>query len=136
MVHAFFIFIFITMKKIFLLLTFLLCTHVAWANKVVEVEGINYCIDVYDKIAYVTGGKNYTGSVVILSSIEVNGITYPVTSLGPYCFKNCATLTSINIPNSVTWFLDNCFEGCTGLSSITIPNSVKGLGQNCFLNCI
>ena len=58
-----------------------------------------------------------------------------MTSLGGRCFENCASLTSITIPNSVTELGKACFGGCTSLTSITIPNSVTSLGWYCFGGC-
>lgn len=57
-----------------------------------------------------------------------------VQSIGMDAFNNCAGLTSITIPNSVTsiagwsfWF--------TGLTSINIPSSVTNIGENPFGGC-
>ncbi len=61
-----------------------------------------------------------------LTSINIpNSVTY----LGS--FRGCTSLTSINIPNSVTYL--GSFSDCTSLTSITIPNSVTYLGG--FINC-
>ena len=130
------------MKKLFFLLTFLLCTSMAWAYDV-EVDGIYYTLNQTNKTAAVTfkGSSydsydyEYTGKVVIPENFIYDGITYSVTSLGDWCFYKCTGLTSITIPNSVTSLGDGCFWGCTGLTSITIPNSVTSLGWGCFSGC-
>ena len=44
----------------------------------------------------------YSGNVVIPSSVTYSGNTYAVTSIGKYAFYECSGLTSITIPNSVT----------------------------------
>ena len=108
------------MKKLFLLLTLLLCTSMAWAHDV-EVDGIYYNLNQTYKTATVTFkgfsfssyDNEYSGEVVIPENFIYDGITYSVTSLG-----------------------DKCFRGCTGLTSITIPNSVTSLGGGCFIGCI
>ena len=131
------------MKKLFLLLTLLLCTSMAWAHDV-EVDGIYYNLNQTNKTAAVTfmGSSydsyynEYSGKVVIPEKFIYDGITYSVTSLGNYCFYRCTGLTSITIPNSVTSLGDYCFLDCTGLTSITIPNSVTSLGGSCFDGCI
>ena len=51
------------------------------------------------------------------------------------CFEQCSSLTSINIPNSVTSIGDWAFSGCSSLTSVTIPNSVTSIGGNAFYNC-
>ena len=121
------------MKKLFFLLTLLLCTSMAWAHDV-EVDGIYYNLNQTNKTATVTfmGSSydsyynEYLGEVVIPQKFIYDGITYSVTSLGDGCFYRCTGLTSITIPNSVTSLGDLCFSGCTGLTSITIPNSEIG----------
>ena len=130
------LFIFFTMKKLFLLLTLLLCTSMAWAYDV-EVDGIYYNLNQSNKTAQVTYPSNnkYTGDKCIPEFISVEGTIYVVTSLGNWCFSGCTGLTSIDIPNSVTSLEDGCFEGCTGLTSIDIPNSVTSLGVSCFRGC-
>ncbi|MFY7884855.1 MAG: leucine-rich repeat protein, partial [Dolichospermum sp.] len=47
----------------------------------------------------------------------------------------CSSLTSINIPNSVTSIGAYAFDGCTSLTSITIPESVTSMGENAFNGC-
>ena len=72
--------------------------------------------------------NNYvSGGVVIPSSVEYNGATYSVTSIGRDAFMNCPDLISISIPNTVTSIGGFAFRDCTGLISITIPNSVTSI---------
>ena len=58
-----------------------------------------------------------------------------VTRIGSCAFDKCESLTSITIPNSVTWIDDHAFLGCKSLTSITIPNSVSVIGKDAFLGC-
>ena len=57
-----------------------------------------------------------------------------VTSIGNYAFS-CFSLTSIDIPNSVTSIGDDAFFGCDSLPSITIPDSVTSIGDGAFGQC-
>ena len=44
---------------------------------------------------------NYSNTTLVIpSSVEYNGITYTVTSIGAQAFMNCKSLTAITIPNS------------------------------------
>lgn len=52
-----------------------------------------------------------------------------------HCFYNCAILTRITIPSSVTSLGIDCFYNCAALASITIPSSVKEIGSDCFRGC-
>ena len=58
-----------------------------------------------------------------------------VTGIRNQSFKYCSGLTSINIPNSVTWIGADAFLGCSSLTSINIPNSVTSIGQSAFYWC-
>ena len=73
--------------------------------------------------------------VVILSSIEINDMEYPVTSIGNSAFGWCSSLTSVNIGNGVTSIGDYAFRNCSSLTSITIPNSVTSIGDSAFASC-
>ncbi|MBO7229599.1 MAG: leucine-rich repeat domain-containing protein, partial [Bacteroidales bacterium] len=54
---------------------------------------------------------------------------------GAGAFRNCSSLTSIDIPNSVTSIGDDAFLGCSSLTSIDIPNSVTSIGWEAFHSC-
>ena len=51
------------------------------------------------------------------------------------CRMFVTSLTSITIPNSVTYIGERAFENCSSLTSITIPNSVTYIGERAFDNC-
>ena len=91
------------------------------------------------KVTYyfsVSDSNNYVnGDVVIPNSVEYNGTTYSVTSIGWGAFRGCSGLTSVTIGNSVTSIGNMAFYGCTGLTSVTIPNSVTSIGIEAFYWC-
>lgn len=66
-----------------------------------------------------------------LQNIEME---YGVTSIGNSAFYECASLTSIIIPDSVTNIGGSAFSSCTNLTSITIPDSVTSIGVYAFSN--
>ncbi len=78
-----------------------------------------------------------TGSVTIPSTID--GKT--VTSLaGNYsysdgAFKDCAGLSGVTIPNTITKIGAGAFYNCTGLKNVTMPDSVTSIGQYAFYKC-
>ena len=57
-----------------------------------------------------------------------------VEKLGSNAFKN-ATMTSVNIPNSVTEISSSVFANCSQLTDVVIPNSVETIGYNAFMGC-
>ncbi|MBR7090850.1 MAG: leucine-rich repeat protein, partial [Clostridia bacterium] len=56
-----------------------------------------------------------------------------VTTIGKRAFYLVSSLTSINLPRSLTTIDDQAFQG-TGLTSIDIPTAVVTIGQKAFYN--
>ena len=148
------------MKHKLLLILLALC--IPWGARAdVEIDGIYYNLITKAKQAEVTNGGTtgqYSGNIVIPSSVTYEGVTYSVTtiyseafkncysltgitipnsvtSIGSYAFYYCYNLTSVTIPNSVTTIGSYAFEGCSRLTSVTIPNSVTTIGSGAFYNC-
>ncbi len=77
-----------------------------------------------------TNRATISGHVVIPS--EYNG--EPINMIDNQAFSGCKNLTSVDIPDSVTYISSYSFESCTGLTNIEIPDSVTTIGS-AFYNC-
>ena len=71
----------------------------------------------------------------LCNSLTSINIPDSVTNIGNEAFSWCNSLTSIKIPNSVTNIGNHAFHGCTSLTSINIPNSVTKIGDGAFRSC-
>ena len=159
------------MKHIKLWLTtmaVLLCSVTASAHDFV-VGGIYYSITsssdltvavTYRGNSYSQYSDEYSGAVIIPSTVTYNSKTYSVTSIGNEAFRDCSSLTAINIPKDMTsiggrafyncWRLtiitipensqltsieERAFQYSNSLTSITIPKSVTSIGDYAFYEC-
>ena len=78
-----------------------------------------------------------TGDIIFQESVQHEGVSYTVTSIGNYAFCNCSGLTgSLTIPNSVTTIGNSAFINCDGFTGeLTLPNSVTIISYCAFAQC-
>ncbi len=101
-----------------------------------EINGICYSISFADMTAEVSAfdaisGKYYSGNIVIPDSIVFEGKTFIVNSIGPSAFSG-DHIESVSIPETVTQIEEQAFSFCVDLTSITIPNGVTYIGFYAF----
>lgn len=60
-------------------------------------------------------------------------VTLPVTHVAD--FSGCPKLTSVSIPNSVTFLSERAFAGCHALSSVTLSGSLDIIPREAFRDC-
>lgn len=99
---------------------------------VVNAESVTYNGLVFNKT---TGAiTDYTGTdTVITIPSSINDVN--VTSIATNAFMDCASITSVTIPDSIVSIGDYAFESCSSLTSVTIPNSVTSIGDYAFIDC-
>ena len=85
--------------------------------------------------AIVSGFKYNPSSVVINSQIRISQAFYSIIGIGSMAFRNCTTLTSITLPDTITTIDTYAFENCNALSSITLPSSISLIKKGAFKSC-
>ena len=84
--------------------------------------------------------KNNVFGAKILSNTYKNGrgvivFDKPILSIWKSMFSECHSLTSIEIPKSVTLIDNRAFFYCSSLTSVIIPSSVIKIGESAFHSC-
>ena len=71
------------------------------------------------------------------SSSGLTTVTLPnsLTYLGDYAFSGCKDLASISIGTGITEIPYNCFTGCNALTSVDLPEHVTSIGGGAYSYC-
>ena len=77
--------------------------------------------------------NNAFNSCESLTSINIPD---SVTNIGDGTFFYCKSLTSINLPDSMTSIGHSVFSSCHSLTSISIPDGVTNIGDSAFSGCV
>ncbi len=107
-------------------------------NIVADYDGVYYSFKGTEAIATYPGNKDeaqadktavYTGDIVIPSTIDINGTSYTVTTIGDNAFSHSA-ITSLEIPNSVTKIEGDAaaYIGAT-LATVKVGSGVTSISQ-------
>lgn len=80
----------------------------------------------------VKGGDYYYS---YYSNFSKKGYTTSNDIIGECAFFGCSSLTSINIPSSVTEIGNRVFEDCKSLTSVNIPSGVTEIAWRTFWGC-
>ena len=80
-------------------------------------------------------GSYSAKNLVILSKVINQYKTYTVVSIGAEAFLDCISLTSIELPASLTTIERGAFEGCSSLTSIELPTGLTTIGGGAFWYC-
>lgn len=102
-------------------------------------EGIQiyYKVDQEAKTASIVRNRQlkYSGPIILPSQIDVEGLSYIVTTIAKSAFEACEALTAITLPESVTTIEDNAFYKCSVLTELIIPPTVTTIGSNTLSRC-
>lgn len=101
----------------------------------IEYEGYEFGYEVNEEGDYEITSIEYNDpdSIDVKIPDKIDG--RPVTGIGAEAFKADAFISSIELPDSITYIADLAFYGCTGLTEVVIPDSVTSIGQGAFMLC-
>ena len=87
-------------------------------DSVVTIDNVVYA-PLTDSTIAVVGYTGTATSLVIPTSVTIEGAVYQVTEIAARAFENKTSLQSISLPNAITKIGTRAFAGCTALSSMT-----------------
>lgn len=79
-----------------------------------------------------TGGAPWAAHQNDITSVVLTG---GVTTVGAEAFRDCDSLTEIDVGSSLREIGARAFQSCDALESIHLPATFKRFGQECFQNC-
>ena len=88
------------------------------------------------EVSYTAPSNKKAKKITIPSTVkDSNGATYKVTKIQAKAFKKNKTVTSVNIPKTVTTIGANAFNGASHLKTIKLnANTLKSVGSGAFKN--
>lgn len=111
-------------------------TNVLGNGDYFDVGGISY-LKTGNSTATVVGrmnGENYSGNIVIPSTVSYSGREYEVTAIDDRAFQGSYGLTDVTIPESVRYIGTDAFRNCGTLNSVVILGGLASIGDNAFKN--
>jgi len=110
----------------------------AAVNDIFIVDGMEYIVLAEEENNYTVKLCEYNDSsknVVIPETVTYNDKIYIVKEIGVEAFKDCITLESVVMPDSITSTWSDIFRGCTSLKEVKLSNSLKLLQYGVFGDC-
>lgn len=96
--------------------------------------GVSRMTDEGHMYYYLWEYDSYFGDVVIPETVEHKGKIYTITTIMSMAFCDCDSLTSIQLPNTITTIEMGAFVH-THIDSIFIPASVNSIASAAFTGC-
>ena len=87
------------------------------------------------QVSYEAPKSKKAKTITVPDTVEINGVTYKVTSIAKNAFAKQKQLKSVTIGKHVTTIGERAFAGCKKLQTITIGKSVTKIGKNAFTGC-
>lgn len=81
------------------------------------------------------GCSKEQSKVEIPSKVEINGVTYKITSVSSEAFKGDTKLTSVKVGDNIETIAESAFEDCKNLTTVTLGKNVTTIGDDAFNGC-
>ena len=69
------------------------------------------------------------------TSLTTVNLPSSLTSIGTSAFQSCASLTTVNLPDSITSIGGSAFRNCSSLTSVNLPDGITSIGSYVFRDC-
>ncbi len=80
------------------------------------------------------GDSDYAGAVVIPETATYKRVAFTVVGIGEKVFEG-SSVTSVEMPNTITYIGDDAFHRCYSLTSVNISTGLETLGREAFYSC-
>lgn len=87
----------------------------------------------YVRVRPVSG--RLSGKVVIPSTVSYDNDKFVVSQVGENAFRDCAAITAVTLPKTISIIEAGAFAGCTALESINTPQPLSEVGDYAFDGC-
>jgi len=103
----------------------------------VHIGDLYYNLDTEAQTAEVCRGLvgEQIENLVIHATVDYNGVTFNVTSIGWSVFSDRTDLVSVEIEQGITTIGQSAFYGCKNITSIILPSTLTSLGRGAFTKC-
>lgn len=100
-------------------------------------DGIHYIANDFHTVAVIKPRKKelyYKGCLEIPSTVTLGKKKYTVTEIRD--MQDCADLTEVKLPDTITSIADKAFFRCQKLRAVNFPESMGHIGESAFWGCI
>ncbi len=97
------------------------------------IQGAGNVVTVYIPSSVTEIGEKAFVDQTSLKNVYIDGAE--IEKIGKYAFSNCASLKTIDLPDTITLIDTGAFEFCSLLTDLILPDSLTTLGYCAFRDC-
>lgn len=104
-----------------------------WASDFTPISDFRYKVDESKKEITLVRYRGSDSKIMLSPVYNLGGEDYKLVSMGDdACFLSETYITSVYIPDGVTYIGDTCFNSCSNLQHVRIPKTVESINWNFF----